>query len=135
VKGGFTFSTVSFAMKRQLNISGFAEITRRVIARDGFDGYLPTLCLPERKNIKVLEGIPESNFDEMRAIALEWADEAANHDEEYFLAYKEDSERFRVLHRDAEGTEEESFLAHPNTNNGIGEQMAGGDSASQNATA
>jgi hypothetical protein len=96
---------------KTLDIAAFAEITRRVIARDGFDGYLPTLCLPGRKHITVLEGIPPEKLEHVRDIAIKWAAEKANPDEEFFLAYKEDAEQFRVVHRFSDGTEERLFSA------------------------
>lgn len=98
-------------MKKKLDMQGFAEITQRVIARDGFDRYLPTLCLPERQHLAVLEGVPEEKQSEIRTIAISWANKKANATEEYFLAYKQDSERFRIIHRHAEGVEEDAFLA------------------------
>ena len=94
------------------DIAAFAEITRRVISKDGFDGYLPTLCLPERKHITVLEGIPPEKLGCVREIAIEWAAKKAGPDGEFFLAYKEDAERFRIVHRFNGGTEERLFSAH-----------------------
>jgi hypothetical protein len=96
---------------KTLDIAAFAEITRRVIARDGFDGYLPTLCLPGRNHITVLEGIPEEKLEHVRDIAIDWAAEKAGPDEEFFLAYKEDAGGFRVVHRFTGGTEERLFSA------------------------
>jgi hypothetical protein len=98
---------------KRLDIAAFAEITRRVIARDGFDSYLPTLCLPARKHISVLEGIPAKKLERVRDIALAWAEEKAGPDAEYFLAYKEDADRFRIVHRHSAGREERLFSAHP----------------------
>jgi hypothetical protein len=98
---------------KTLDIAAFAEITRRVIERDGFDGYLPTLCLPDQKQISVLEGIPPEKLEHVREIAIEWAAKKAQPKEEFFLAYKEDAERFRVVHRFTGGTEERLFSADP----------------------
>ena len=98
---------------KTLDITAFAEITRRVIARDGFDGYLPTLCLPAQKHISVLEGIPTEKLERVRDVAIAWAEKKASPDQEYFLAYKEDADRFRVVHRHSAGTEERLFPAHP----------------------
>jgi hypothetical protein len=33
-------------------------MTRRIIAKDGFEEYLPTLMLPQRRHVTVLEGLP-----------------------------------------------------------------------------
>ncbi len=96
---------------KTLDIAAFAEITRRVIEKDGFDGYLPTLCVPARKHMSVLEGIPIEKLGQLRDIALSWAERKAGADVEFFLAYKEDAERFRIVHRFSDGTEERLFSA------------------------
>jgi hypothetical protein len=98
---------------KTFDIAAFAEITRRVIARDGFDGYLPTICVPARKYISVLEGIPPDKLDHVREIAIAWAEKKAKPEEDYFLAYKEDDDRFRVVHHFSGGAEERLFSAHP----------------------
>ncbi len=97
---------------KTLDIAAFAEITRRVIARDGFDGYLPTVCVPARKHISVLESIPPEKLDHVREIAIAWAEKKAKPDEEYFLAYKEGADSFRVVHHFSGGAEERLFSAH-----------------------
>jgi len=38
-------------------IESFIAITHRVIARDGFDGYLQTLMLPVAQEVLNLEGV------------------------------------------------------------------------------
>ena len=69
-----------------MTTSGFIRITQRIIDRDGFDGYLPTLLLPARKHIEVLEGVPpEVNIEEA---ARDWADRTAEASEDFFLAFK-----------------------------------------------
>jgi hypothetical protein len=42
-------------------IESFVAITHRVIARDGFDEYLPTLMLPATHDLLVLEGAPQDS--------------------------------------------------------------------------
>lgn len=37
-------------------VDTFVEITHRIIASQGFDGFLPTLLLPATKKIVALEG-------------------------------------------------------------------------------
>lgn len=95
-----------------MDIDDFAKITQRIIANKGFDDYLPTLCLPERQHVMVLEGIPMEKLLHIREIALTWADEKAKPGEEYFLAYKEDTNRFRIVHRHDNGTEENCYFAY-----------------------
>lgn len=53
-----------------MTIDDFIAMTQRIIEKDGFDGYLPTLVLPARNHISVLEGIP-SNVD-VEAAARQW---------------------------------------------------------------
>ncbi len=85
----------------------FAEITRRVIARDGFEGYLPTACFPERRHVAVLEGVP--NDVDIERAALAWAADKACEAEEYLVAFKIESTRFKVVRRAGEIFEEASF--------------------------
>jgi hypothetical protein len=41
-----------------MTIDDFIAMTRRIIAKDGFEEYLPTLMLPQRRHVTVLEGLP-----------------------------------------------------------------------------
>lgn len=87
-----------------MEISGFAAMNQRLIAADGFDEYLPTACYPERRVLRVLEGAP--NVVDLEAIALDWALAAAEGDEEVLVAFKVDSEHFKVIRRAAGQTEQ-----------------------------
>jgi hypothetical protein len=80
-----------------MRLEDFAEITQRVIRKDGFDGFLPTLCLPEQKHITVLEGVPDEKQPEIRSISLEWARRKAGEQEEFLLAFREDEASFRII--------------------------------------
>jgi len=80
-----------------MRLEDFAEITQRVIRKDGFDGFLPTLCLPERNHVAVLEGVPEEKRPEIRSISLAWARDQAAEQEEFLLALREDEASFRVI--------------------------------------
>ncbi|MCO5052544.1 MAG: hypothetical protein M9920_09590 [Verrucomicrobiae bacterium] len=80
-----------------MRLEDFAEITQRIIQKDGFDGFLPTLCLPERRHITVLEGVPDEKQPELRSISLAWAKDKATGEEEFLLAFREDSVSFRVI--------------------------------------
>ncbi len=97
------------SVRRRMTIDDFASITRRIIERDGFDGYLPTLCLPSRRHIAVLEGVPDEQQKEIRRIALAWAADKAKADEEFLLAFKEDADHFRVIRRFRGQDEEQVF--------------------------
>ena len=79
-----------------MRLEDFAEITQRVIRKDGFDGFLPTLCLPEQKHITVLEGVPDEKQPEIRSISLEWARRKAG-EQEFLVAFREDGVSFRVI--------------------------------------
>lgn len=41
-----------------MNIENFASITRNVIRENGFEEFQPTVCLPERKDVRSLAGVP-----------------------------------------------------------------------------
>lgn len=92
-------------------IDEFAKITSRVIARDGFDDYLPTAIYPERNHIVLLEGVLE-NVD-LEPIATCWAAEGAIGDEEYLVAFKISSTQFKIIRRYLGRQEEGVFdVAH-----------------------
>ena len=78
-------------------IDQFIAMTRRVIDRDGFEGYQPTLLLPQRKDIRILEGVPPDV--DIEAAAANWAKRAVDAEEDFFLAFKADAEHFKVIAR------------------------------------
>lgn len=83
-------------------ISEFVKITRRVIARDGFDGFLPTALYPGRRDLVVLEGVPDG--DELEACCVRWAEGGAIANEEFLVAFKIGPTQFRVVHRFGSGS-------------------------------
>jgi hypothetical protein len=90
-----------------MTIEAFAEMTRRVIARDGFDDFLPTACYPGRNVVAVLEGVP-AGIDVEQA-ALRWAARKAEADEEYLVAFKSSPDRFKIIRRVGGESEEANF--------------------------
>ena len=80
-----------------------------MIARDGFNQYLPTVLYPDRKYILVLEGVPP--VENLEDIALEWARENAVGDEEFLLAFKISPTQFKVVRRHAGSLNSEVFAA------------------------
>jgi hypothetical protein len=89
-------------------MDAFAGMTRRVIASDGFDAYLPTACYPERRELRVLEDVPFT--EQLGAIALEWALSHQEDDEEVLVAFKLDGAHFKIIRR-AEGHAEERIYS------------------------
>jgi hypothetical protein len=87
-----------------MDMGAFAGMTRRVIASDGFDSYLPTACYPERRVLRVLEDAPDS--EGLEAIVLEWALSRLEGDEEVLVAFKVAPAHFKVVRRAAGLTEE-----------------------------
>ena len=73
----------------------FAVITRRVIAKEGFENFQPTACYPERRVVKSLAGLPE-DIDSEEA-ALDWAFQGSVNDEEFLVAFKISDDSFRVV--------------------------------------
>jgi hypothetical protein len=88
-------------------IDEFARITKKIIARDGIEDYLPTALYPSRRHIVVLEGVPE-NAD-LEPIALNWAANGAIGGEEFLVAFKIDSNTFKVIRRFGGGQQEAVF--------------------------
>ena len=91
-----------------MTIDDFIAMKRRIIAKDGFEEYLPTLVLPDRRHVKVLEGMPLEVDAE--AASREWAARTAGENEDYFLAFKIDPLQFKVIARLA-GVEQERVAA------------------------
>lgn len=78
-----------------MTIREFAVITRRLIAKEGFEEFQPTACYPERREVKVLAGLPP-DIDAEEAV-LDWAFRGADNDEEFLVAFKISDDSFRVV--------------------------------------
>jgi hypothetical protein len=88
-------------------IGVFEAITRRVITENGFDGFLPTVLYPLRKQLAALDGAPES--PDLERIVLAWAAKGAVGDEEFLVAFKIGPNEFKIIRRSREGMEYEAF--------------------------
>ena len=82
-----------------MEITDFAEITQNVIDGTPFEDYIPTLCLPTRNQIQALEGIPPEEEQNLREIALDWAVDVAEADEEFLVAFRDGPAHFRIIRR------------------------------------
>ncbi|KQP20497.1 hypothetical protein [Pseudorhodoferax sp. Leaf267] len=80
-------------------IEQFIAMTHRVIEEEGFEDYLPTLLRPQRKDVRVLDGIPEG--DDIESQAKDWAECSVDEDEDedFILAFKADASHFKVVAR------------------------------------
>jgi hypothetical protein len=78
-----------------MTLDQFAEMTRRVIADQGFDEFQPTACFPERRHVKSLAGLPD-DIDPEQPV-LEWAMNSADENEEFLVAFKIGDNHFRVV--------------------------------------
>ncbi|HKY29319.1 MAG TPA: hypothetical protein VJM12_15370 [Pyrinomonadaceae bacterium] len=78
-----------------MQIDEFATITLNVIRKQGFDGFQPTVCFPERREVRALAGVPEHEAHE--SIALRWAANLAKPGEEYLVAFKHSASEFKVV--------------------------------------
>ncbi|HQS60017.1 MAG: hypothetical protein B7Y56_15895 [Gallionellales bacterium 35-53-114] len=94
-------------------VEEFANMTMKIIANDGFDGYLPTAIYPARRNLVVLEGVPENS--DIEHIAFKWASNGAIDDEEFLVAFKISSSSFKVI-RQYEGVKEDGVFDVSNNN-------------------
>lgn len=82
-----------------MEIADFAEITQNVIKGAPFEDYIPTLCLPARSQIKALQGVPAEEEQNIRAIVLDWANDSAEPDEEFLVAFRDGPSHFRIIRR------------------------------------
>lgn len=92
-----------------MEMDDFAAMTKRVIVRDGFAGYQPTACFPERQHVAVLAGVPDSV--EVERVALQWAASKAREDEEFLVAFKLDEQHFKIVRRSGSGLEHRVYSA------------------------
>lgn len=92
-------------------IEGFAEITRGVIASEGFEQFNPTLIVPARRILRALDGIPEGV--DVEQAAMKWAEGAVESGDEYVLAYKLNARQFRIVHCNAGTRTHADFDAQP----------------------
>ena len=90
-----------------LTLVEFAEITKRIIARDGFSAYIPTAVYPDRNEVVVLESVPDG--DDLEAVAVRWAEGKATDGEEFLVAFKKGPNRFKVVRRHAGVHEDAEF--------------------------
>ena len=95
-----------------MEIRDFAEITQNVIDGAPFDEYIPTLCLPARNQILALEGIPTDEEQNVRQIALDWAANKAQAEEEFLVAFRDGPRHFRIIRRFQGEIREGLFPAH-----------------------
>ena len=84
-----------------MTVEEFIAHTQQVIAEDGFDGFLPTLVLETRREVRiaVLEDVP-SGVD-AESFAKDWASQVVKRNQDYLLAFKADNEHFKVVSRRA----------------------------------
>jgi hypothetical protein len=90
-------------------VEEYAGITKKIIARDGFEDYLPTALYPQRKDVVVLEGAPDNA--NLEPIVMKWARKNAIGDEEFLVAFKVGPNKFKVIRRYAGAQEEKVFNA------------------------
>jgi hypothetical protein len=92
-----------------MDIESFARVTFRVLRSTPIEEYQPTLCLPRRKTVFTLAGIPPEKLESLRAIVLDWANGEAEPDEEFLLAYRDGPRSIRIIRR-FDGCFEESLF-------------------------
>lgn len=78
-----------------MTIDEFAAMTRRVIAADGLDGFLPTACYPDRQELAALQGLPADTEPEPAVLA--WAAKKARRGEPYLVAFRSGPTEFTVV--------------------------------------
>jgi len=80
-----------------MEISDFAALTQNIIRDNGFDDFVPVACLPGRREIRGLDGLPE-NAD-VEAESIGWATALADETEEFLIAFKFTESQFKVFRR------------------------------------
>ncbi len=78
-------------------IDHFIEMTQSIIRKDGFSDYLPTLVLPQTRQIAVLE--VELDGDNHESAAFDWISGRITSEQDFLVAFKVDAEHFKVFGR------------------------------------
>ena len=91
-----------------MQVSEFAAITRRVIAKQGFEEFQPSACFPARREIRSLAGVPVGLAHEEPAMRR--ASSIAEADEEFLVAFKHSTSEFKVIRIQGPNREEQVFL-------------------------
>ncbi|MCX5654269.1 MAG: hypothetical protein NTY65_06450 [Planctomycetota bacterium] len=90
-----------------MTVDDFAKVTQKVIAKDGFDRFLPIACFSRRNHLAVLEGVP-ANAD-IQSVTVKWAISKALPGEEILIAFKVDSSHFKIMRLLGDHFEERMF--------------------------
>jgi hypothetical protein len=90
-----------------MRIDEFASITRRVIANEGFDDFVPVACYPQRSEIRALTDLPDDN--NLETEILNWAAQHATKGEEYLVAYKSGASEFTIIKQKGNKRKSEKF--------------------------
>ena len=78
-------------------IDRFVQMIQKIIREDGFANYLPTLLLPARKQVRVMEA-PEDEQGQPIALS-DWVSEQVDEGEDFLVAMKVDEAHFMVMGR------------------------------------
>lgn len=90
-----------------MTLDEFANITFSIISKHGFADFQPTACFPERRDVRVLAGLPASKDVETESIA--WARKSAIAEEEFLVAFKVAPEKFKIFRFSGDRTESSIF--------------------------
>lgn len=80
-----------------MEIVTFAALTQNVIRDNGFDDFIPVACLPERREVRGLDGVDPGSNIEAKAIA--WAASLVEKSEEFLVSFKISETQFKVVRR------------------------------------
>jgi hypothetical protein len=95
-----------------MTTDAFIRMTQNVIAKDGFEDYLPTLVLIGRPAVLALQGVPDTV--DLEKASREWAAKnVGESSEDYFLAFKINPREFKVVTRIGGVIEEKVAPAKP----------------------
>lgn len=90
-----------------MTIDEYAAITKRVIARDGFEDFLPTACYPRKREIRALTGLRTDG--DIETAVLKWTEEHASEGEEFLVAFKSGAAEFTVIRQNGRQRESATF--------------------------
>jgi len=80
-----------------MTLNDFIAATQKVIADNGFENYMPTLAVESRRRISfaVLEDVPPD--EPVESFVMEWVSQVVKAKQDYFVAFRIDGTRFKVV--------------------------------------
>jgi hypothetical protein len=87
------------AERTKMDLITFVKITENIVGKDGFDGYLPSILEMDKRQIIVLENVPDISQGSHQKITEQWIKDLGYQNKEIFFAFMHDRNNIVLCHR------------------------------------